>query len=84
MSTAFPIVSLLAGIGVLLVGSGLFGTLLALRAGLEGFADQMIGLVMSGYFVGFFAGTYVEGPIKFFELLDEWRAQGDLEGVVLQ
>jgi MFS family permease len=59
MSTAFPIVSLLAGIGVLLVGSGLFGTLLALRAGLEGFADQMIGLVMSAYFVGFFAGTFV-------------------------
>lgn len=59
MSTAFPIVSLLTGIGVLLVGSGLFGTLLALRAGLEGFADQVIGLVMSAYFVGFFAGTFV-------------------------
>jgi cation diffusion facilitator CzcD-associated flavoprotein CzcO len=33
--------------------------------------------------LGFFAGTYVEGPIKFFELLEEWRADGDLEGVTL-
>lgn len=58
LSTLFPIVSLLTGIGILLVGSGLFGTLLALRAGLEGFADPVIGLVMSAYFVGFFAGTF--------------------------
>ena len=59
LSTVFPIVSLLTGIGILLVGSGLFGTALALRAGLEGFADPVIGLVMSAYFVGFFAGTFV-------------------------
>lgn len=53
------IVSLLAGIGILLVGSGLLGTVLALRAGLEGFGEAVIGLVMSAYFVGFFAGTFV-------------------------
>jgi len=58
LSTLLPIVSLLTGIGILLVGSGLFGTLLALRAGLEGFADPVIGMVMSAYFVGFFAGTF--------------------------
>lgn len=58
LPTLFPLVSLLTGIGILLVGSGLFGTLLALRAGLEGFADPVIGLVMSAYFVGFFAGTF--------------------------
>src|SRR3954454_23737467 len=34
--------------------------------------------------LGFFAGTYVEGPIRFFELLEEWRADGQLEGVVGQ
>ena len=34
--------------------------------------------------IGFFAGTYVEGPIKFFELLEEWRADGQLEGVTLR
>ncbi len=53
------IFSLLAGIGILLVGSGLLGTVLALRAGLEGFGEAVIGLVMSAYFVGFFAGTFV-------------------------
>lgn len=58
LSTLFPIVSLLTGIGILLIGSGLFGTLLALRAGLAGFSDPVIGLVMSAYFVGFFAGTF--------------------------
>jgi cation diffusion facilitator CzcD-associated flavoprotein CzcO len=30
---------------------------------------------------GFFAGTYGAGPIPFFNLLDEWRATGRLEGV---
>jgi len=61
LSTLLPLVSLLTGIGILLVGSGLFGTLLALRAGLEGFTDPVIGLVMSAYFVGFFVGTFF-GP----------------------
>ncbi len=33
---------------------------------------------------GLFAGTYVEGPIKFFKLLEQWRASGELEGVELR
>ncbi|VXB24235.1 MFS transporter [Luteimonas sp. 9C] len=41
------------------MGSGLLGTLLAVRGGLEGFSDQTLGLIMSGYFVGFFLGTYM-------------------------
>ena len=32
---------------------------------------------------GLFAGTYVEGPIRFFKLLDRWREGGDLAGVEL-
>ncbi len=32
---------------------------------------------------GFFAGSYGAGPIKFFRILDEWRATGRLEGVAL-
>jgi cyclohexanone monooxygenase len=32
---------------------------------------------------GFFAGTYGAGPIRFFRLLDEWRATGRLDGIVL-
>jgi cyclohexanone monooxygenase len=34
--------------------------------------------------IGFFAGTYVEGPIKFFNLLEDWRAEGNLTGVELK
>ncbi len=34
--------------------------------------------------LGFFAGIYVEGPIKFFKLLDEWREEDQLAGVELR
>ncbi|MCC6434482.1 MAG: monooxygenase, partial [Acidimicrobiales bacterium] len=34
--------------------------------------------------LGLFAGTYVEGPIKFFKLLDQWRASDELDGVILR
>ena len=33
--------------------------------------------------IGFLSGTYIEGPIKFFKLLEDWRATGELEGVTL-
>ena len=33
---------------------------------------------------GFFAGTYGAGPIAFFDILDEWRAAGELAGVELR
>ncbi len=32
---------------------------------------------------GFFAGMYGAGPLRFFDILEEWRATGDLPGVVL-
>jgi MFS family permease len=51
--------SLLLGIGVLLVGMGLLGTLLAVRARLEGFSEVTVGWVMSAYFVGFVGGTFI-------------------------
>lgn len=59
----FPITALLLGIGLLLMGTGLLNTLLALRASLEGFNDQTIGLIMSGYFLGFFLGTFLALPL---------------------
>lgn len=58
-STVFSISSLLLGIAILLVGSGLLGTLLALRAGVEGFTAAVVGFIMSAYFVGFFGGTFL-------------------------
>lgn len=54
-----PIGALFAGIALLLLGSGLLNTLLALRGSLEGFSDATLGLIGSAYFGGFFLGTFV-------------------------
>ncbi len=43
--------------GVLMLGAGLQGTLLGLRATLEGFPAQVTGIIMSCYYVGYLAGT---------------------------
>jgi len=53
-----PIRSLLLGTALLLIGNGLLSTLIALRGSLEGFSDQLIGLMGSAYFVGFLLGTF--------------------------
>lgn len=53
-----PLIALLAGVALLLAGSGLLGSLLAVRGELEGFSARTLGLVMSAYFVGFFLGTF--------------------------
>ncbi len=52
-----PVAALLLGIGVLVLGNGLQGTLLGVRAGLEGFREETIGAVMSAYFAGYVAGS---------------------------
>lgn len=57
-ATIIPLSALFSGVAVLLLGSGLLGTLLGVRGTVEGFDDQVLGLVMSGYFLGFFLGTY--------------------------
>jgi MFS family permease len=54
-----PLSALFSGVAVLLLGSGLLGTLLGVRGALEGFGDQVLGLIMSGYFFGFFLGTFI-------------------------
>lgn len=54
-----PIVALLSGIALLLLGSGLLTTLIALRGALEGFSPESLGLIGSAYFFGFFLGTFV-------------------------
>ena len=51
-----PILSLLAGTAILLLGGGLYGTLLAIRANAEGFTSGTVGLIMSAYYAGFFIG----------------------------
>ncbi|MEH6443973.1 MAG: MFS transporter [Oceanospirillaceae bacterium] len=53
--------SLLFSYGCLLLGSGLFMTLLSLRSSLEGFSTTTTGLIMSGYYVGVFLGARYAG-----------------------
>jgi MFS family permease len=49
--------ALLLGIGLMMVGNGLQGTLLAVRATSEDFGEATTGIIMSGYYVGFFIGS---------------------------
>ena len=48
---------LLIGVALLMVGNGLSSTLLGTRAGLIGFSPTVIGIVLSGYYVGFVVGS---------------------------
>lgn len=52
LKTLASVASLLAGHGMLLLGNGLFGTLLGVRTTLEGFATETTGVIMAGYFIG--------------------------------
>lgn len=56
--------ALFFGIALMMAGNGLQGSLLGLRASLEGFDTNVLGFVMSGYFVGFMAGSlYAPGVV---------------------
>ncbi|MEM7043955.1 MAG: MFS transporter [Pseudomonadota bacterium] len=48
---------LLISAGILLGANGLIGTLIAVRASLEGFPEAAIGLMGTAYFAGFFGGS---------------------------
>jgi MFS family permease len=48
---------LLLGMAILMLGAGLQGTLLSLRATLEGFSAPLTGVIMSCYYVGYLLGT---------------------------
>jgi MFS family permease len=51
-----PVAPLLLGVAILLIGQGLQGTLLPVRANLEGFTTLGIGLMGAAYFLGFTLG----------------------------
>ena len=50
---------LLIGVALIMAGNGLQGSLLALRATLEGFPASVTGIIMSGYYVGFLFGSQI-------------------------
>ena len=56
LSACWP---LLLGIGLMMLGNGLQGSLLGIRANLEGFSTGITGFIMSGYFVGFLFGSII-------------------------
>ncbi|MGA7983536.1 MAG: MFS transporter [Chromatiaceae bacterium] len=51
------ILIVLSGLGLLLVGVGLLGTLLGVRATIELFGSLEIGFIMAGYYAGYVLGT---------------------------
>jgi len=57
LHTLLSIWALFAGIGLITMGSGLQGTLIGVRASLEGFSIVATGVVMSCYYAGFFLGS---------------------------
>lgn len=54
-----PLSALLSGVALLLLGSGLLTTLLAIRGSIEGFGSPFMGLLGSMFFAGFLIGTHV-------------------------
>jgi MFS family permease len=53
------ILILLGGLGILLAGVGLLGTVLGVRATTAAFANLEIGLIMAGYYAGYIVGTLI-------------------------
>jgi MFS family permease len=51
--------ALLLGMGLLMVGNGLQGTLMGVRGAIEGFSTFELSLVTSAYFLGFLGGSRV-------------------------
>lgn len=56
LRAVISIFPLLLAAAILLAGNGLQGTLLAVRANIEGFPTSLIGVLMSAYFAGFVLG----------------------------
>ena len=49
--------ALLLGMGLLMIGNGLQGTILGVRGEIEGFSTLEMSFVMSAYFMGFLGGS---------------------------
>ena len=56
------ILSLMSGTAIFLVGHGLLGTLLSLRASVEEYSTTITGIIMAAYFAGYIVGTF-KGPM---------------------
>lgn len=68
--------ALFAGLALLMLGTGLQGTLLGVRASMVGFETQVTGVIMSCYYIGFMFGSWSTprlirrvGPVRVFAAL---------------
>jgi MFS family permease len=59
LAAALGVWALLLGMLMLMLGNGLQGTLIGVRATAEGFATNTTGLIISGYFIGFLLGSWL-------------------------
>ncbi|MDX1434536.1 MAG: MFS transporter, partial [Gammaproteobacteria bacterium] len=57
LATLRAVFSLLLSYGLLLLANGLFNTLLSVRSQIEGFATEVVGLIMAAYFFGLLMGA---------------------------
>lgn len=53
-----PLLPLLIGVSLVVVGVGLLFSVMGIRANLSNFSSLTLGLVMSAYYVGFLVGSY--------------------------
>lgn len=51
--------ALLVGVALIMTGNGLIGSLLGVRAEIEAFPTAVTGVVMSCYYIGFLAGSFL-------------------------
>ena len=51
--------ALFLGLAIIMLGSGLQGSLLGVRASIESFEVSISGLIMSGYYIGFILGSII-------------------------
>jgi MFS family permease len=61
-SALAPVSALLLSVSILLMGNGLQGTLVPVRANLENFSSIALGLLGTAYFLGFTLGC-IQGPL---------------------
>ena len=55
--------ALMISVTLLMFANSMFSTLLALRANIENYPNEMVGLMTSAYFFGFALGTFQSGPL---------------------
>ncbi len=80
----FLIWSLLLGVALISIGSGMQGTLLGLRASLEDFSIDSIGFIMSVFYIGFLlASRVVPGWVRLVGHIRVFAALGSIASVAI-